>query len=195
MFLWGPHKNGVKLGKHSYELLSRTIQKVCKITENTKCPNVKLGFYCSWNLNSSITEGLKCKKSCNHICTCTWMHIIYSSLIMLQFSVFHEWLISSPVYVNEGQYTYSLITVTLPWDDMSCTTGDSPAWPAKNWHWYLPFHNTYQWNLPSSYLYYEVKIGSQLWIWNRKESCIFNICTKYLIPSTTVGSHMFPFVQ
>jgi hypothetical protein len=36
--------------------------------------------------------------------------------------------------------------------------------------------------------YYEVKTGCQLWIWNRKQSCIFNICTKYLIASTTVGS-------
>jgi len=103
-FFGGPHKNGVKSGKHfAYALLTRTIQKVCKIVETQKCQNVKLVFYCSWNLNSSITEGKqKWKKSCNDISTCTWMHAIYSSLTMLQYSLFHEWLLSSHMYVSGG---------------------------------------------------------------------------------------------
>ena len=45
MFLWALPKSDVNSRKRcSYGLLTGTIQKVCKITENTKWGNVKSGF-------------------------------------------------------------------------------------------------------------------------------------------------------
>jgi len=44
--LWGPPKIGVKSGKlWSYGYFAAAIQKVCNITESTKCGIIKLGFY------------------------------------------------------------------------------------------------------------------------------------------------------
>ena len=47
-FLWGQPKNCVRSKERSsYRHLAGNIQKVHKISENTKCGNVKLGFlYC-----------------------------------------------------------------------------------------------------------------------------------------------------
>jgi len=44
MFLWGLPKNDVKSGNNSNGHLAGCIQKVCHITENPKCKNMKLEF-------------------------------------------------------------------------------------------------------------------------------------------------------
>jgi hypothetical protein len=61
MSLWGPPKNGVKSGKHcSYGHMAATLQKVCKIVENTKCRNVKWGFYCiSFDVQQNIAAAAR----------------------------------------------------------------------------------------------------------------------------------------
>jgi len=58
-FCGGPHKIVVKSGKlWSYGYLDEVIQKVYKITENTKCGNIKSGFYSINKWNKTITHSL-----------------------------------------------------------------------------------------------------------------------------------------
>ena len=66
-FSEGPPQNAVQSGKQcSCRYVARTVQKVCKIWENTKYQNVKLGVYCTHTHYKSkcnaISHGFQIKR-------------------------------------------------------------------------------------------------------------------------------------
>jgi len=79
-FLWGQPKNWLRSKERcSYRHLAGTIQKVCKIAENPKCGNVKLGYLlyiCIRKLTSH------CSSACHHISLDKTINVSYNQIFL-----------------------------------------------------------------------------------------------------------------